>query len=345
MPLFTSYGAGSSRSFGLSALSIVPPLAPTSFSATGVAQESGSGLVTISFAPPAGPVTSYQVENTSTGQTYTITGSGQTVPSAVNNTYSFRVRGVNSAGPGAWTSTDTAGAYYRSNNNDWYNQDFNYTVPASTTINYRLYSGGGSGSKPDTRQYGYVTRWNGNCWFDNYGTGCGANWQSGYYHPYPGGPFVFSGQTARDYSGSYWWGYDPNWTYLDGNYSYAGFSNTSTDGYYYIYANGASSYWGWSAGANIGGWYQTSYSSYEAISGSPGFSFDYSEVTYIYNVNGSQQAATGQGSYNNRSTTSGSFVSSGAGNIRIRMGSVNYYYGYEPGYHYPFSSGSVWWGV
>lgn len=360
-----TFGAGSVRGLGRAARITVPSV-PLNFSAVGQIGQFSSPTAAMVFNAPADnggtPITGYQVENTSTGVQTTITASGQSVAMTLNTTQNFRIRAVNAVGVSEWTSTDSATNYRSSHGgeNGYYNSYNVYVnIPTGVTLNYYIASGSGSPAKSDDRVYGTETRVYCYNWYDNYGTNSGGNWQYppyGQYHPWPGG-YSFSGQfggpaagdgvghmpigSATGYS---WYGYDPNWNYLYGTYQYAGFSNQSTNGYYNIIASNSSSYWGWSTGSTIGGWYQSgsTFQSQYLISGSAGHPPDNGAPSSIYNNGASTLIAqTSQGYNGSPDTRTGSFTVVGT-QIYLSLGLA--YSNYSPDNHGPSGRATIWYG-
>jgi hypothetical protein len=354
-----TFGAGSVRGLGRAARITVPSV-PLNFSAVGQIGQSSSPTAAMIFNAPADnggtPITGYQVENTSTGAQTAITASGQSVGMSLNTTQNFRIRAVNAVGVSEWTSADSATNYRSSHGgeNGYYSAYTVYVnVPTGVTLNYYIASGSGSPTKSDDRVYGTETRVYCYAWYDNYGTNYGGNWMSGLYHPWPGG-YSFAGQFGGPADGNgvghmaignaaySWYGYDPNWNYLYGTYVYAGFSNQSDSGYYRIEATNSSSYWGWSGGTWIGGWYQSgsTFQNQYIISGSAGHPADYGAQSLIYNNGASTLIAqTGQGFNGSADTRTGSFTVVGT-QIYLTLG--NAYVNYSPDNHGPSGRATIW---
>jgi len=323
MPLLSTFGAGSTRGWGRAAR-LVKPGAPTGFSATGRANNSTAGGAFVYFTAPVdnggANITSYQVENMSTGVLQTVFSSGSLVNLAYQSdptsTVNFRVRAVNVAGAGDWSNTDPAISYFISAGNNG-----TYNFPPNTTVYYQMYSGSGQQYKPDTRTYGYQLYTN--TWYDNYG-----GWVYGDFQHPQGLPYYDQALT-----GYTWWTYDNNWNYIYGYYSYSHGSYTSTQ-YFYMQGYGYSSYHNtYFSGTQMGGAY--TYPQYVQTGGSSASGPTYGSATILY-VNGSYHTQTGQGYNRNPDVLTGSYTFGGSsGTLRQNHGSSGGESGYaDQGYGY-----------
>ena len=243
MPLITTFGAGSVRGLGRAAR-LVPPGIPTSFTATGRPRLDGAGGANVSFNAPVdnggAPITSYQVQNVATMAISTISGSGEVVPLSTNVEQGFRIRAVNAAGPGEWSSTDLAFSGYHSffPGNGGGSTTFTISAGVSSLI-YQVYSNGGATSKPDTRTYTTL-----------YGSGSQGWWgPSLIWDTTNGLPYWWSHH--RQAEGYSWYNYTSNWDWISGNlvYAWGNFPAGSWE-YYYMYATNSGP--GWSNGDHLG---------------------------------------------------------------------------------------------
>jgi hypothetical protein len=360
MPFLGTRGANSARGFGFAGKNILPPGLPTNFSAAGVAQLNGALESTITFTPPTdnggGNILYYQVHNTSSNIITNITASGQKVPVLANNVYqNYRIRAVNSAGPGDWTSTDSALCGYLQANGYGSINSLGATIniPVGATVTYKLYSSSGSSSKPDTRTYGYQTWMNVYNWFDEIGSGFGANWLNGNEHPWVGGLGAeFAGirdpMELASFNGWSWYGYDPNYVYLYGNYAWQpAFGPPYPGGVYRIVAGNASSYFGYSAGSTIGSIFQSSSTFQQQVQtgGSPAEGPTTGPTNYLYNYNYATIRRQIAGGYNNSvSFVEGTYTNDSGPQVYYQLGPAS-----NSVYETPYASSAgdliIGWGI
>lgn len=366
MPFLATRSANSARGFGFAGRVITLPGIPTGFSAVGKSATNSNGGALIYFTAPTdtggAPITKYQVQNTTTSVITDITASGQTVPLAVNSgAQNFRIRAVNSAGAGDWTTTDSAQCGYTevgSIGNLYGTSASIGGIPTGATVTFVIYSGSGSTDKPDTRTYGTFYRYYFDNWYDNYGTGYGANWADGYYHPYVNGydgptSSMIMGQNSCfdyvSYKGS-WWGYDPNYNYLYGTLMDMANNFVSVCSYQYtgFNAGNASSYWGWSPGTQIGGVYWLFKESYiDVVSGTPAYGPQYGNSSILYD-NSTTYSITNDGYNNSPDIRSGQFTKSHiGGNIQYSLGAAVGGSNYPGEYPYASAGGRLFlgWGI
>lgn len=331
MPLFSTFATSSIRAVR-SGIMLLPPNVPTSFTATGVSADNDSGGAVVTFTAPdteAGlrPVTSYQVENQSTGAITTVT-SGATVSLAKNTTQTFRVRAVNSAGTSAWSSTDTALSFRQTYGPDNGAQYVVY-IPAGTSVGYSMLSGAGSSSIPDTRTYGNV--YSVNNWYTDYNLN-----QEG---PYYANPVSYGYRSLGNYI---WDGYHNN-VYVQGIFQYAGFSGYP--GAEYWYGKITYGYDAMGLGYNTTIFAVTANQDTGQTGGDAPQSPDYGGATYMYHNNESTQVAiTAQGYNLTQASLSGSFTLIGS-YMRIYTGSYAYYGGRPVQYYGPAGSARIWYGT
>lgn len=325
MPLVSTFATSSVRAIA-SGIVLLPPNIPTSFSATGVSADNDTGGAVVTFTAPSTdggirPITSYQVQNTNTGVITTAT-SGSTVPLAKNTTNTFRVRAVNSAGVSDWSNTDSALSFRQTygGENGFYNGNAQYiNFPTTVTINYSLSSGAGSTSTPDTRTYGtvyQVTQWFG---FENFNDG-----------PYIEGIIPYSFRSLESYN---WSGYDNNWNYVFGYWSYAGFNGYPSDEFYYGYAPNFTF-----------GVY--TFQTYGVTGGQAPRGPDYGSQSYMYNSSTWATIASTNVGYNlSPNTVTGTF--SGISQIYLQLGAANYSYSYSgvEAYYGPSGRARFWYGT
>ncbi len=318
MPLMTTFGAGSVRGLGRAAR-LVPPGAPTAFSATGRTRADGAGGATVSFTPPVdnggAPITAYQIQNVTDNSFQTISSSGEVVSLSNNTEKTFRVRAVNAAGPGEWSNTDTALAGYWTYNPGNGGGSNTFTVPSGiTSIVYQLWSNGGASSKPDTRTYVTVYP----AYVDWFGPEIIYNPPFGLYYEW---------MYHRHYEWASWWTYDHNWNYMSGNLQY-GWGNIQHGGEEYYYMNTTNSGPGWGPGQHVG-WHRVSPSSYQAVSSGSPAAGPTSGTSSSISVPGWGSDSTGSGYNASQAATSGTAYPSANANITVNIGYTNGDYSYS----------------
>lgn len=251
MPLITTFGAGSVRGLGRAAR-LVPPGIPTGFSVTGRTRLDGAGGANVYFTPPVdnggAPILNYQVQNLSTSAISTVGSSGELLSLPNNVEQLFRIRAVNAAGPGEWSSTDAAFAGYQSYSPGNGGGSTTFTLSAGFgSLVYQVYSNGGASAKPDTRTYSTLYGSSNQGWW-----GPSLIWDTT-----NGLPYWWSHH--RQAEGYGWYNYTPNWDWISGNlvYGWGNFTAGSWE-YYYMYTTNSGP--GWGNGDHIG---------YFAISPSP----------------------------------------------------------------------------
>ena len=316
---------------------LLPPNVPTSFTATGASADNTTGGAVVTFTAPdteAGlrPVTSYQVENQSTGAITTVT-SGATVSLAKNTTQTFRVRAVNSAGTSAWSSTDTALSFRQTYGPD-NGAQYVVNIPAGTSVGYSMISGAGSSSTPDTRTYGNI-----------YGVSQ-TNWYGSPSVTFNEGPY-FPGQVTyapSGLNGQTWSGYANGYNYIEGYFIRdPGMGSYPYEEYYYARITYNEYSVGVGYNSSVFGAY--TYQVYGQTGGEAPQSPDYGGATYMYHNNESTQVAiTAQGYNLTQASLSGSFTIIGS-YIRIYTGSYAYYGGRPVQYYGPAGSARIWYGT
>lgn len=310
MPLITTFGAGSVRGLGRAAR-LVPPGIPTGFSVTGRTRLDGAGGATVSFIAPAdnggAPIINYQVQNTSTTAISTVFTSGELLALSNNVEQGFRIRAVNAAGPGEWSSVDMAFAGYWTYNPSNNGGSTTFTVPSGvTSISYQIFSNGGQSSKPDTRTYSTLYGSSSQGWW-----GPSLIWDST-----NGLPYWWSYHRQAD--GYSWYNYDSNWNWISGRLEYAwgNFTGGSWE-YYYMFATGSGP--GWSHNEHLG-WFAISPSAQQVQTGGSGPSGPTVGTSSSISVPGVGTDTTGQGYGNSRDSRSGTYNVSPGLNITVNIG-------------------------
>ena len=320
---------------------LLPPNVPTGFTATGASADNTTGGAVVTFAAPdteggLRPITSYQVENQSTGAITTVT-SGATVSLAKNTTQTFRVRAVNSAGTSAWSTGDTALSFRQlyGGENGYYLSSTHYvTLPTNVTINYSISSGAGSTTTPDTRTYGNIYQVNQYNWF-------GYNPLTFDEGPYFASQVAYSSNALGGYS---WYGYANGYNYIEGYFIRdANYGTYPYEEYYYARITYNEYSVGLGYNAITFGVYLSQTTG--QTGGNAPFT-DYGSPSSLINNNTSAYISNTSTGYNQGvSTNGGSF--SGVSQIRLELGSANYNYsigGYEA-YYGPSGRGRIWYGT
>lgn len=322
MPLITTFGAGSVRGLGRAAR-LVPPGAPTSFSATGRTRLDGAGGATVSWTAPVdnggAPITSYQVQNVSTMAVSTVYNPGDVVTLSNNVEQGFRIRAVNAAGPGEWSSTDLAIAGYWTYNPSNGGGSNTFTVPSGiNSFVYQLFSNGGATSKPDTRTYSLMYPRANIDW-----------WGPSVIYSDFGLPYHMSYHRQVDYYG--WYNYNENWHYIYGYLQY-GWGNVNSGGHEYYYMYTYNSGENWSGNSHYGYAYWSPSAESVQTGGSPaqgptgGGSSSISVPGW-----GSDNTSSGYGGTS--SATSGTAYANPGTNVTVSIGASSGDYSYSsPGY-------------
>lgn len=318
MPLMTTFGAGSVRGLGRAAR-LVPPGAPTGFSATGRTRADGAGGANVFFTAPVdnggAPITAYQIQNVTDNSFQTIYSSGEVVSLSNNAEKTFRVRAVNAAGPGEWSNTDTALAGYWTYNPGNGGGSSTFTVPSGiTSIVYQLWSNGGASSKPDTRTY--ATAYSAS--LDWWGPSIIYNPPFGFYYEW----FYH-----RQHEWVSWWTYDENWNYMYGNLQY-GWGNIQQGSPEYYYVNTNNSGPGWHSGQHVA-WFVVSPNGYQAVTGGSAAQGPMPGTASSISVPGWGSDSTGSGYNGSQSATSGTASTSAGTNITVNIGYSNGDYSYS----------------
>lgn len=262
------------------------------------------------------PITSYQVENSSTGQVFSVS-SGSVISLSVNSEHTFRVRAVNAAGPGDWSNTDTALSGYWTFNPGNGGGSTTFTVPSGvTSVSYQIYSNGGASSKPDTRTYSML--------YGSYVSWWGPE-LIGYYETF-GMPYWFS--YHREAEGYSWWNYTPDWQYIYGYLQYAWGNITGGGGpeYYYMYTYNSGP--SWSSYTHYG-WRVVESSPQQVQTGGSPAQGPTSGTGSSISVPGWGSDSTGYGSNNNRDVRTGTFNATPGTNVSVNIGYSQGEYNYS----------------
>jgi hypothetical protein len=316
----TTFGAGSVRGLGRAAR-LVPPGAPTGFSATGRTRADGAGGANVFFTAPVdnggAPITAYQIQNVTDNSFQTIYSSGEVVSLSNNAEKTFRVRAVNAAGPGEWSNTDTALAGYWTYNPGNGGGSNTFTVPSGiTSIVYQLWSNSGASSKPDTRYYGTRYQANISWWGPSV---LDSSW------PWYGLPDLMEYSQQYNYYG--WWNYTPDWEYIHGYIVYShGTINGGGHEYYSMITQSSGN--GWSSNQHLGWYYVTGNPIQIQLGGSPAAGPTSGTASSI-SVPGWGSDSTGSGYNGSQSATSGTAITSANANITVNIGYTNGDYGYS----------------